>query len=605
MNRHLLTAALLLSLLPLPLVRADDEDEAKAKHATAEWSLSALRASAAASGPRIDAPCDYQNRVEDPSDAQSVWDYMGAPADSSNWISFEEAGGPQALPSEVIAEVLQTIHADVFESYEHHGIDAWADRLLVMGRPSVLREVRQSFDWVVTGMAPSITVDASYGVVRPEARALATGRARLFPRRWTRVYLQRSAQPFCIDFNIEIAQEATAMDPYMVNLPEGQELYVRYHPGENVSLLEIWSGEIEHSEVRTIDVGPVRNIPEGNAPGRLSFPVSRILRAHSVLVLPNGKASTHKVAFGQDGRETALTLSVGAPPAAHAVTQAERPRPMALLRMDAAAGTLDFGTRDREPDAWIEQIVSAAMARGFQDDDLEMQYVSSAGCVLAEGLPAVLAFARERIQSMEKDLAPVRASVRVLTLGEATYRKGMRGGDIKIGRAISAEYLSALRPSGSGTSARASLPLVYGLGAGFRVGYSEPGLYDFAVEVAQQAAGMDPQTTAHFRGLAGMLRVERRASGTVVGLLGTLAWADAEAGTIDLAFRPPVGMNLQHERWFAEPVKVRSATLPAIGAGSSPIDAEVELTGSAGQEHVLAIVVRGGEAHLILASVTK
>ncbi|MDJ0974794.1 MAG: hypothetical protein QNJ98_10075 [Planctomycetota bacterium] len=601
MLRRLWIPIVLLMLAPLPAVLADEDDRDGAKHATEEWPLSALRAPRTVRGPELNAPADFQEQVEEPSNAQAVWDYVGGTEGS--WIGFEESGGLLAVPSDVVREVLATIHADIFETYEHHALDALDDRLIVMGRPALLREVRRTYDWVLAGMAPSIAVDAAYEVTRPEARALASGRARLFPRRWTRVYLQRTDQPFCIDFNIEIAQESTAMDPYMVHLPEGQELYVRYHPGETLSLLEVWSGEIEHSDVRTIDIDPVRNVPEGNAAGKLSFPVSRLLRAHTVLVLPNGKASTHVLRFDQDGRETQLVLGVGAPPAAHPSTQTSRPRPVAVLRMDASAGTLDFGTRDRDPEAWIERMLSTALARGFEDDDLQLQYVSASGCVLAEGLPAVLAFARETLGAAEKRLQSARATVRVLTLSEAAYRKGSRGGDIRTGAPIAAEYLAGLRPTGSDTGARVSLPVLLGVDAGFRVGYSEPGLYDFDVEVAQQSAGLDPQTTAHFRGLSGMLRLDRRAGQTVVSLDGALAWADAAAGTIDLSFRPPVGMNLQHERWFEEPTSTRKVSLPAIGAGASPLEAEVALTGAAGTEHVLAVIVRGGEAHLVLVSV--
>lgn len=598
MQRFLLIATLLIGLAPAVVA---EDDAADAKHATETWSLAALRAPRAARGPVLNAPADFQERVEDPSNAQSVWDYVGGTEGS--WIGFEESDGELAVPADVALEILSTIHADIFETYEHHALESREDRLIVMGRPALLREVRRSYDWLVSGIAPSLVIDAAYDVTRPETRALATGRARLFPRRWTRVYLQRTAQPFAIDFNIEIAQESTAMDPLMLNLPEGQELYVRYHPGESVSLLEVWSGEVEHSDVRQVELDPVRNVPEGNTAGRLSFPVSRLLRAHTVLVLPNGKASTHTLRFDQDGRQTQLTLGVGPPPVAHPATRTDRPRPLAFLRMDAVAGALDFGTRAREPDAWIERMLGAAMARGFEDDDLQLQYVSSAACVLAEGLPAVLTFARDAIRQAEGGLTAARATVRVISLNEATYRDGVTSGAIRAGAPIAASYLAGLHPTGSGTSAQVALPVLYGVDAGFRVGYSEPGLYDFDVEVAQQSAGLDPLTTAHFRGLSGVVRVESRGSRLVLTLDGALAWADASAGTIELRFRPPVGMDLQHERWVDEPAATRKVTFPAIGAGASPIEAEVALTDTQGGEHVLAVILRGGEAHLVLGSV--
>ena len=50
-------------------------------------------------------------------------------------------------------------------------------------------------------------------------------------------------------WDLEVAQESTVMDPVPVMVREGHELYLRFHPGETRSVVEVWAGDVEHLEI--------------------------------------------------------------------------------------------------------------------------------------------------------------------------------------------------------------------------------------------------------------------------------------------------------------------------------------------------------------------
>ena len=147
------------------------------------------------------------------------------------------------------------------------------------------------------------------------------------------------------------------------------------------------------------------------------------------------------------------------------------------------------------------------------------------------------------------------------------------------------------------------LPLLVGAKAGFRVGQSVPGLVRLDVEVAQMSAGLDPSFGVRFAGLAGEALLLRAPQGLLLRLEATLSWADPKGGTVDLTFRPPVGMAFSKDRPQAELEGYRRVTLPTLEGAAAEVVASLPLVLGEAAERLAGMTVRGGEAVLLLVAV--
>ena len=147
-----------------------------------------------------------------------------------------------------------------------------------------------------------------------------------------------------------------------------------------------------------------------------------------------------------------------------------------------------------------------------------------------------------------------------------------------------------------------STPVLTNLRVAFRVGHTVPGIMDVNAEIAQSSAGLHPVTTVRFAGLVGEVRVRRTGGGHRVTVSGRITWADREAGSVGLVFRPPGSMSADAKdtAWGGKSQKVK---LPLLGGGGSPIEGAVEIPAGNKAAHLLHAHVQGEEVVLLLAVV--
>lgn len=600
---HLVPALALLAALALPSARAEDAPPASAGQHVID--MAGYRAEPAAVGPRLSVPPDLILSGHE-SEHGDVWRLD----EGATWLPFEEPRHEaQVIGIDTLVEVLRSILATGDTPADAVQIDGTQERVTIHGSAEAVQAVREHVPWALAGLAPSVRVDAVLTATRAgETRLRAMGGMRVWPGRWTRVYLQADEVACVPIWNIEVAQEATTTDPVPVGVVEGRELYVRYHPGESVSLVEVWAGEVEHLEILRHDLSGIRNVPEANGFGRVSYPRSAVNRAYTQLLLPAGRAAERTLRWTHEGATSRLALRIGASPAPAPVLARAARHGMALLRTGAVSAGLDFGTRPDGQDAWVERL-SARLFRAAERHEAEgrasgfgVSPVDRGGVLLVDAPTGELEGARAMIRAREQTLAARTVHLRVLTAPEAPWREASLAGRVVVGRPVPPEVLAALRDAGAVAGASLSLPVLVGIPQGFRVGCSVPGVIDYDGQLAQQAAGLHPVTSARFRGLFGEVRVRAAAGGHAVRLRGNYCWADNDSGAVELTVRPPVSMEGARGDVRERPADGRVVRLPLLTGGHAPIGREVELATGSARDVLVHAHVRGDEVVLVLLS---
>jgi hypothetical protein len=446
--------------------------------------------------------------------------------------------------------------------------------------------------WWLEGFAPTRRVTAVLEEGGNERRLLAVGDARLWANRWTAVSRLRQEVPMVADYDIEIAQEATVMDPQVVPVPEGHEIYVRYHPGESVAVVEVWAAFLRHEELLKIDLAGTRNMPEASAAATLVQPRTAVYRAYTAFTVPAVAGASRRVTWMGPAGPVQLSLTFDAGTA--------RPEPMVIertslvaFRLGALAGGLDFETRSPTVDEMVERLRPAT-----EDADLAA-YASE--IVVYGGSASSVQRVAQALLAGERQLHAPTVELRTLTVDAALLRMWMQSG-LQPGRVVPAETSAAQAEAGSVRGPAVRMTVLEGVDASFRAGESVTGLEEFEVEVAQQSGGTVPVSGARFGGLAGWVNAHREADGYRLQVVASLSWADARAGTIELAFRPPVGARTERDRFAADGDALQRVTVPALAAGASQVDVHAHLPGD-GRDVLLSTSIRGAEAVLLLGRV--
>jgi hypothetical protein len=395
------------------------------------------------------------------------------------------------------------------------------------------------------------------------------------------------------------------MNPLEIAVPEGQEAYVRWFPGETLSLLEVWSADLEPQDPTEIDLSPIRNVPEGNGPGFVRLPRTSLMRAYTALLCPNGAASTYDVVWqGPVGtRRLRVTLDAASGPVAP-VTGVGRDSQIAPLRVGALTAGLLFESRVSAVDRLLDELGWLRNESGLEGN---VNSVSDGRTLaLTEGPPKLLQPLVQHVRQQEAALRSVTLQVRVLTVPEESVRAALSQGALAAGEALPAGFLERLRSAGAVEGERVTLPLTSGVRGGFRVGRSVTGLTGFDVEVAQQAGAVDPTAGALFAGLEGEATLSAAADGLQIALEGRVAWGDAKAGSVTMTYRPPVGMAFNREKGGVEPgpEATRHPVFPLLGGGGGEVQATWAVGGKDAAERLLGLVMRGGEAVLVLGAAT-
>ena len=564
---------------------AEEEAELETRRVALERRLSRYRTPPPVAGPNLGTPADLiaQN-------ADVMWN--GDPADERlGWLTFAApALDRTALAAGELGELFECFHeAARFEVPE-------AGRVVVWVPESVRATAAASLDWLIQSMTPSVLVDARLERTAPESRLRAVGQAQLWPGRWMSVFFQKDEIPSVVDYDIEVAQEATAADPIVANLVEGCELYLRYHPGESRSLVEVWIADVEHVEVQRIDLSEIRNVPEGNAFGVLNAPTTAIDRAFGCIVLPAGETVEREIVWTRKGRAQRLALRLRAPAAGlpRAVGD-ENQHVLALMRTGAATAALEFKARALD-DEWQDPLREAYV------EEPSIATLSGEELATVRSEKAVIDKVLNNWKQREVGLIEHTVTVDLWRVPEAAYRAALDASSVQIGAAVSREVLAAFEQAGGESHQSIRKPVLDQTRSGFRVGESVPGLIDIDVEIAQQAAGMSPRSWALFRGVFADVTVSRDGAQTVAHVAGEIVWADTAAGTAELVFRPPVSMKPATDGQKREADHRRRAKMPLLSGGSATFDAQLPL--AAAGPTLMHVAVRGEQVTLLLVSAT-
>jgi hypothetical protein len=328
-----------------------------------------------------------------------------------------------------------------------------------------------------------------------------------------------------------------------------------------------------------------------------------VRRAFPAFVAPSDRASTHEVSW--DGPGGARTLRVSVSPASAAPKSFPLPsggREIAVLRAGALGAQLESESRPSTLDEWIESV------RPLAPEDSSFETYGDS-FVSVEASAAAVDAIRRRLVEGERALAGGVVELRAVAVAEPDLRRALERGEPLVGAALSPEAESALLASSSVVHA-VRVPVAAEVSAGFRAGVAELMLDDFGVEVAQQAGGLDPEERGGFTGLAGTVRLVPGASGLALEVDGILGWRAADS-TIELAFRPPVGMQFNREGVKTEDPAARRVALPFGSRGGAFLQARATVAPEAlGRPVVLAVVSRQGAESLpdhllILATVRR
>ncbi len=588
-----LAVSLLVVLCPLTAARAEDEAAAP-QRVIERFDLSAYRGLPVVDGPLLLAPCDRTQEQDVPTQ-WSVSEWAEPGSRRAPWVAFDQGDSDQALSMDALIQLLGGLAPQETSTL---GLDAQAGHVLsVQGTREELEALRVRLAWALGALAPHADLAATL-VGGEEGGLVAAGRARLYAGRWTRVWFQEQRPLYPVDWAIEIAQESTAMHPTLQALSEGQELYVRWLPGEVRSVVELWSGDLEHLDDVQVDLTSIRNVPESSGPGPARLPRTALRRTYTALLLEPGGAATLDWRGPEGVRHLRLELRSALPPSEPYQRDDFR---VGILRSGALAAGLLFDVRQARTDSLNEELYAVPPP----NTEISVDTLSDTGGSLTVVRAVAPAFeaVRAHLRQREASLAAATLRLRTVTVPEESLRPLLASGAIAVGEPLSGPSLATLKSAGLVAGHGLDFPLLVGAKAGFRVGQSVPGLVRLDVEVAQQSAGMDPSFGVRFAGLAGEAVLASTPQGLVLRLDATLSWADPKGGSVDLTFRPPVGMAFSKDRPQNELEGFRRVTLPTLAGSAAEVVATLPLAAGDAAERLAGMTVRGGEAVLLLVAV--
>ncbi len=593
--RSVLPAACL-ALLPALFARADGPAAGKGlEHA--RFDLSALKAPPAAAAARIYAASDSAFPGFDASEVSP----------DAVVLKFQDPVFPdQVAPADVVEDLVRRFVPETGEGPGSaravgSGIEAWAS-------PPALERARAIVAYAASALAPRLSVRASLTTTAEaggEERLVAAGAADLPARRWTPLWFRRSVRRFVTGYRAQVAQEAVVAEPMVSALPEGTECYLRWSPGETVSLVEVWVGALEHGPTFDVDLSPLRSVPESNAMGTATLPKTWVSRAFFAMPVPAAKSSKAEAQWDAAPRALRLRLDVGA--SAPAPTADFGGTPYAVVRAAAAGGALDGGLRAARVEEVVRLFQTADASGSSPAGHLETISQTFLGCEGAEGRADRL---RAEVARSEEALAAADVTVRCVAVPGPALQ-GILSGQVGIGRALEPAALDALA-SGAQPLSAARVPLTSGIAASVRAGASVTGFGLVSASVAERAGGIAPTPVARFEGFAADVKATRaQDGGWRLRVVGDLSWAKPDGGSSDLAFRPPIGMTFRNYNSNPEDPAVRRVKVPLLSEGQASCEAEATFSAedaAAGKTAVLAILSHPGadghpEAVVVLASV--
>jgi hypothetical protein len=584
MQRLSVPIVFLLAALVASPVRAEGDDDAPEANVTFRVDLTPLWSTPRARGPNLATPADLiahgvqESWNQDPGDERIPWLPFG---------EGEEAADVLAIPPDAFCELFQGTGGPWLTAFEEGlaRIEATESELYFTVPASLEAAVREHAAWCVAAFSPTVTVEALLERIGPAAAVRGVGRVVVHPGRWTRVAFLKEELPCVVGNWVEIAQDAVVLNPYVQNLVEGHEIYVRMHPGESRSLLEVWAGDLEHVRTTTLAVDGLQGPLRTSEPSALTLPTTRVMRVATTLVLPTGSEVERTLEWSRGDVAERLTLRVRGPAAA----PASRPRAqgaahVGVARLGALHAALEHGARSADHD--MGEWASIHLDRAVRDEgDREAEvHEEVGGSVVLVARAEHLQRVRAQLVEEEAHLRALAAGIELLAVPEEVWRAegGMRL--LAPGQVLPAARRQALQAGGAVLLASTRLALVEGVAAGFRVGESVPGLIDVDTEVAQEAAGLAVMPWALFDGIFGSLTARPAAGGWSLLMGGGVAWADPQAGSLVMT-RASDG---------------RRTDLPLLSGGGGDLAGATAVARDAQGPAIASVIVRGAEVLLVL-----
>lgn len=580
-------------------------DDAVAEPVRRRLDLGDLAADPAPAGPNLAVPSDLGGGGAGFGEA-AAWNVDWG-HENATWLPFSDPPLLRhgASPDLLIETILRALPQEVRERGD---LSVYLDEdrsLALQGPPADVAAAEALVPWALATLAPRrrVTTELWFGTGADEPLGLrALGEAHLWPGRWTRLYLQKEEVPCTPLWDIEVAEGATISDPRVIPLVEGHELYLRYHPGETVDLVEVWAGNLVHREQLRRDLGAVRNVPEAGGLGVATFMRTAVARTFAPLVLPRAGEAVRELAWEVEGVRLRLVLRAApgaAPPGARGGVEA--------LRTGALAAALDFEGRspsgERLIEGWnrLREAEEAAPGTGIEDVAL----ADGGELALVAGSDEARRKAREGLAADERTLLAREARLTWIEAEEPAVRALWLAGRMGLGAGLGRAERTALEEAGALVRARIRLPLmVGGAESGVRLGRCEPGLQDLDVEIAQNCAGYHPVSAAAFSGWNGTLGARRVGEVLKVAVAGTQSWADADAGTLELVLRDPL-----LRVWSPDPLRTtgepeRRVSLPVLGGAAVPFEREVAVAlGGEAEPRLIHFATRERQVLLVLLEV--
>jgi hypothetical protein len=540
--------------------------------------LSGLRVPPVVGGPSLLAASDVQ---------EGAWyeavTWRQPFSDVEWWIRFEPpAFEDRAVPLETVVDLVRGSHPAEFDDAAQIEFDA--DDLVLQGPEPLLPPIAETVRRWLALLAPARDAHVVLETVGEDGRVVAAGSARLWPGRWTTATQRRREVPMTAAYHVEIAQGSTNMQPIVAEVPEGHEVYLRFHPGESTDLVEVWSGWLSHVAVEEIDLQGLRSLSGTSVPGVLAQPRTAVRRAYTALPLPATEASRQVVEWrGPEGR-LRLTIELAAPVSPPAAPrEAGDQRRIRPCRVGALSAGLAFDLRPETSEQFLqgEAAVTDVYASMFSS---EIALLDGERTGQERVIASVAGEEARRLVAPTVDLG-------VLRVPEETFRRALADGSLRVGGPVPDPALAALAAAGSAEGPGVRLPVLLDVEASVRSGDSVTGLLDLESEVAQEAAGLQPISSARFSGLAGGILLQRADVGYLLHSRLALSSADPRTGTLDVAFRGET-----------EPFAPTRVRLPVLGATATMVDAATPLAAD-GRPALVAASVEGEEVVLLLARV--
>lgn len=553
-----------------------------------------------------------------PADAgfEGTWSVDDVAEDAA-LATFEPPLAPDlALSSDAVEDLVRRL---VPES----GEPGWASRVArgaieLWAPPAAATKARTALAFVEQAMAPRLAVRATLLAPRatsgvpPEdggPRLLAAGAVRLLPRRWTSVWTRTEVRRSAVAYDVQIAQETVASRPRIAALPEGEQLLLRWSPGEKATLLEVWAAESAHRPAFPVDLSVTRHVPESNAPATVALPRTAVRRVATAVVVDAAKGGAVELSWdGPDGART-LRLAVDAAPAAPADV-AVTAGAVGVVRAGAAAAALDDGARESA----LEDLVRSFQAGAGGGRSVASPETFAGTFLLCEGAAEEVVRLRAHVGAAERALVGATVELRCVVAPSGALRDDVEAGRVAVGAALDAAVAAPYLRAPVHASARVGV--VSGVPARLTSAASVAGLTSADAEVAQQAGALTFDPRARLDGFEGRVRLDLSGASAVLRVTGTVAWARPDGGSVEVAYRRPLSMSSSDPAHVGggprlDDPSVRRATIPLEAHGSSAVDAEVRAPSAEvadGRWWVLALASRPGadgarEPLLLLASV--